>query len=92
MDHQQPQRASDQALLAAQSLELALLFDEAPNDNQDASLRLLGFCMAELGRRHQTLEPLPGGSIEKLLNHNDIHHRRVEVPRHPHQDDHSWVP
>lgn len=87
MDHQQPQRASDQALLAAQSLELALLFDEAPNDNQDASLRLLGFCMAELGRRHQTLEPLPGGSIEKLLNHNDIHHRRVEVPRHPHQDE-----
>lgn len=82
MDHSDPQAASEQALLAAQSLESALLFEEEANDDQDASLRLLGFCLAELGRRHQPLEPLPGASIEALLNHNDIHHRRVEVPRH----------
>lgn len=82
MDHPDPQAASEQALLAAQSLESALLFEEEANDDQDASLRLLGFCLAELGRRHQPLEPLPGASIEALLNHNDIHHRRVEVPRH----------
>ena len=82
MDHPDPQAASEQALLAAQSLETALLFEEEANDDQDASLRLLGFCLAELGRRHQPLEPLPGASIEALLNHNDIHHRRVEVPRH----------
>ncbi|QNI84248.1 ABC transporter family protein [Synechococcus sp. PROS-7-1] len=82
MDHPDPQAASEQALLAAQSLETALLFEEEANDDQDASMRLLGFCLAELGRRHQPLEPLPGASIEALLNHNDIHHRRVEVPRH----------
>ena len=87
MDHQYPKAAAEQALLAAESLESALLFEEAPNDDQDASLRLLGFCLAELGRRHQPLEPLPGASIEALLNHNDIHHRRVEVPRHPQQDE-----
>ena len=87
MDHQHPQAAAEQALLAAQSLESALLFEEAPNDDQDASLRLLGFCLAELGRRHQPLEPLPGASIEALLNHNDIHHRRVELPRHPQGDE-----
>ena len=87
MDRQHPQPAAEQALLAAQSLESALLFEEAPNDDQDASLRLLGFCLAELGRRHQPLEPLPGASIEALLNHNDIHHRRVEVPRHPQGDE-----
>ena len=67
MDHQHPQAAAEQALLAAQSLESALLFEEAPNDDQDASLRLLGFCLAELGRRHKPLEPLPGASIEALL-------------------------
>lgn len=87
MDHQHPKAAAEQALLAAESLESALLFEEAPNDDQDASLRLLGFCLAELGRRHQPLEPLPGASIEALLNHNDIHHRRVEVPRHPQLDE-----
>lgn len=87
MDRQHPQPAAEQALLAAESLESALLFEEAPNDDQDASLRLLGFCLAELGRRHQPLEPLPGASIEALLNHNDIHHRRVEVPRHPQGDE-----
>jgi ABC-type bacteriocin/lantibiotic exporter with double-glycine peptidase domain len=87
MDRQHPQPAAEQALLAAQSLESALLFEEAPNDDQDSSLRLLGFCLAELGRRNQPLEPLPGASIEALLNHNDIHHRRVEVPRHPQGDE-----
>ncbi|TCD55380.1 multidrug ABC transporter [Synechococcus sp. BS56D] len=87
MDPQHPQAAAEQALLAAQSLESALLFEDAPNDDQDASLRLLGFCLTELGRRHQPLEPLPGASIEALLNHNDIHHRRVELPRHPQQDE-----
>ena len=87
MDHQHPQAAAEQALLAAQSLESALLFEEAPNDDQDASLRLLGFCLAELGRRHQPLEPLPGASIEALLNHNDIHHRRVEVSRQLQHDE-----
>jgi ABC-type bacteriocin/lantibiotic exporter with double-glycine peptidase domain len=87
MDHQHSKASAEQALLAAESLESALLFQEAPNDDQDASLRLLGFCLAELGRRHQPLEPLPGASIEALLNHNDIHHRRVEVPRHPQGDE-----
>lgn len=87
MGNQRPQSASEQALLAAQSLESELLFEEPPGVDQDASMRLLGFCLAELGRRHQVLEPLPGASIEALLNHNDIHHRRVEVPRHSHQNE-----
>ena len=75
--------ANRNALLQAQQMEQSLLFQEPPASDQQLELQLLGFCMAQLGRRQQPLEPLPGASIEALLDHNDLHHRQVEAPRHP---------
>ena len=74
---------SQQALQQALSLERQLLFSQPPDDDQQAEIRLLGFCMAKLGRREQHLESLPGGSIAELLNHNDIYHRLIEAPHQP---------
>ena len=75
------------ALREAQQLEQSLLFQEPPAQEQELELHLLGFCMAQLGRRHQQLEPLPGASIDELLNHNDLHHRRIDAPRHPDREE-----
>ena len=75
------------ALRKAQQLEQSLLFQEPPVQEQELELHLLGFCMAQLGRRHQQLEPLPGASIDELLNHNDLHHRRIDAPRHPEREE-----
>jgi ABC-type bacteriocin/lantibiotic exporter with double-glycine peptidase domain len=73
--------ASKSALRQAAALERELLFAEPPELSQQQELRLLGFCMTRLGRRQQQLQPLAGASITELLNHNDIHHRRIEAPR-----------
>lgn len=75
------------ALRNAQQLEQSLLFEESPSQEQELELNLLGFCMAQLGRRNQRLEPLPGASIDELLNHNDLHHRRIDAPRHPDREE-----
>ena len=75
------------ALRKAQQLEQSLLFQEQPSQAQELELHLLGFCMAQLGRRHQPLDPLPGASIDELLNHNDLHHRRIDAPRHPEREE-----
>jgi ATP-binding cassette subfamily B protein len=72
---------SREALLAAHKLEDELLFTQPPQLDQDPGVQLLGFCLRQLGSRHVQLEPLPGASIQQLLDHNDIHHRRVEPPR-----------
>ena len=74
-----------EALLQARALEEELLFSDTPENEGQIELRLLGFCMAKLGRRQKHLEPLSGASIEKLLNFNDIHHRKIELPRDPNQ-------
>ena len=71
------------ALLAAQRIEEELLFSESPDQTGQTELRLLGFCLAKLGRRNQTLQPLTGATIEQLLNHNDIHHRQIVAPNDP---------
>ena len=70
------------ALLEAQQIEQSLLFQDQPVREQQLELELLGFCVAQLGRRDHPLVPLPGASIEELLNHNDLHHRMVEAPPH----------
>ena len=75
--------ASQEALLAAQNLEAELLFAQPQELNQDPALRLLGFCLRHLGAKQLELDPLPGASIEELLDHNDIHHRRIDRPRDP---------
>ncbi len=72
---------SHQALIAARALEEELLFSSPSEQDQYPELRLLGFCMARLGRRDQHLEPLPGGGLVQLLDYNDIHHRRITAPR-----------
>ena len=75
--------ASRDALLAARQIEDQLLFEQPEEPSGDTSLLLLGFCLRQLGQRQLKLEPLPGGSIVQLLDHNDIHHRRVTAPRDP---------
>ena len=66
----------------AERIEQSLLFQEQSVLEQQLELELLGFCVAKLGRRDHPLEPLPGASIEELLNYNDFHHRLAETPRH----------
>ena len=75
--------ASRDALLAARQIEAQLLFAQPDEPSADPTLQLLGFCLRQLGQRQLRLEPLPGGSIVQLLDHNDIHHRRVSAPRDP---------
>ena len=72
---------SRQALIAARQLEEELLFSADAEHDQYPEVRLLGFCMATLGRRDQHLEHLPGADIVQLLDYNDIHHRRISAPR-----------
>ena len=74
-----------EALLQARALEEELLFSDTPENEGEIELRLLGFCMAKLGRRQKRLQPLSGASIKELLNFNDIHHRKIETPRDPNQ-------
>ena len=72
---------SQQALRSARDLEEELLFTPPVEDDQYPELRLLGFCMMQLGCRTMTLEPLPGADIVQLLDYNDIHHRQIATPR-----------
>ena len=76
-------KQANQALLAARNLENELLFSQPPQLDQDPGLQLLGFCLRQLGERTIQLEPLPGATIQQLLDHNDIHHRRIDPPREP---------
>lgn len=72
---------SAKALEQARVLEEELLFSAPPDQDLQTELRLLGFCMAKLGRRQHKLEPMAGASIDELLQYNDIHHRRIQLPR-----------
>lgn len=74
---------SREALLAARGLETELLFHQSAEPDQDPQLRLLGFCLRQLGERQLQLAPLAGASMAELLDHNDIHHRLIEAPRDP---------
>ena len=78
---------SRKALLEVGQLEGQLLFDPPIEPGQDPALRLLGFCLKHLGDRQLQLSPLPGASIPELLDHNDIHHRRIDAPRDPSKEE-----
>jgi ATP-binding cassette subfamily B protein len=75
--------ASLDALLAARQIEDQLLFEQPEEPSGDTLLKLLGFCLRQLGQRQLRLVPLPGGSMAQLLDHNDIHHRRITAPSNP---------
>jgi len=75
--------ASLDALLAARQIEDQLLFEQTEGPSGDTLLKLLGFCLRQLGQRQLRLEPLPGGLMAQLLDHNDIHHRRITAPSNP---------
>ena len=75
--------ASRDALVAAGNLERELLWTQPSEPHLEPELQLLGFCLRLLGDRQSPLEPLPRASIPELLNHNDIHHRRIEAPHDP---------
>ena len=74
---------SQEALQAASKLEAELLFATPADTSQDSAMQLLGFCLRQLGARQLNLEPLPEASIQQLLDHNDIHHRRIDPPLNP---------
>jgi ATP-binding cassette subfamily B protein len=75
--------ASLDALLAARQIEDQLLLEQLEEPSGDTLLKLLGFCLRQLGQRQLRLEPLPGGTMAQLLDHNDIHHRRITAPSNP---------
>lgn len=74
---------SNEALAAARQLEDELLFSQPSEPDQDPNLRLLGFCLHRLGTRKVQLAPLPGATIQQLLDYNDIHHRQIDSPPDP---------
>ena len=53
--------------------------DSSSYQTSDTALRLIGFCLVHLGGRPFNLQSLPNESIDNVLNHNDIHHRRVDI-------------
>ena len=67
------------ALLRGLSIERSLTFSDKHNHADDPTLRLIGFCLLKLGSRTFSLQPLPNSSIEEVLNHNDIHHRSINI-------------
>jgi ATP-binding cassette subfamily B protein len=78
---------SQEALKHASALENELIFSAQKEATENIEMRLLGFCMSQLGQRNFSFEPLDGANIQELLNHNDIHHRRIDAPRNPHESE-----
>ncbi len=68
------------ALQTGLDIERSLKFnDPSTVEFDEPLLRLIGFCIVHLGGRPSNLQPLPNHPIDDVLNHNDIHHRRVEI-------------
>ena len=72
--------SSNSALNSAQTLESQLLFSSNDYSDLNPDLQLLGFCMMKLGLRDKPLSSLSGADVIQLLDYNDIHHRRVDIP------------
>ena len=72
------------ALRQVDDLENDLLLDEVEELSPQLDLRLIGFCLRRLKVPTRSLVSMPGADISVQLDHNDIHHRRVDSPREPH--------
>ncbi len=71
------------ALQDADALESKLLLDPVEALAPELDLRLIGFCLRHLQSPIRSLVALPDADIGTQLDHNDIHHRRVDPPREP---------
>ncbi len=75
--------ARKRALQQVDDLENNLLFEVAEEGDPQRDLRLIGFCLRRLKAPARTLVAIPGADISAQLDHNDIHHRRVDSPSEP---------
>lgn len=71
------------AMQQVDALEHDLLLVTSEDLSPQRDLRLIGFCMRHMQSPHQSLIAMPGADIGVQLDHNDIHHRRVDPPREP---------
>ena len=71
------------ALRQINDLENDLLLEVVEELNPQRDLRLIGFCLRRLKAPARSLVFMPGADISVQLDHNDIHHRRVDSPRDP---------
>ena len=71
------------ALQQVDDLENDLLIEVVQDRDPDHDLRLIGFCLRRLKAPARSLIAIPGADISVQLDHNDIHHRRVDSPRDP---------
>ena len=75
------------ALRQVGDLENDLLLEVVEELNPNRDLRLIGFCLRRLKAPVRTLVSIPGADISVQLDHNDIHHRRVDSPRDPRRNE-----
>ena len=68
-----------QALAKAKDLQNRPYSENQGSSYRDTNLRLLGFCLAKLGRKNQAIQNQDNDSIKDLLDSNDIYHRKVTV-------------
>ena len=71
------------ALQQVDYLEKELIFEVVEQADPHRDLRLIGFCLRRLKAPARSLIAMPDADISFQLDHNDIHHRRVDSPREP---------
>ena len=75
--------ARRRALQQVDALERDLLLQSSEDLLPQHELRLIGFCLRHLQVPWRPLIAIPDAEISVQLDHNDIHHRRVDPPREP---------
>ena len=75
--------ARRRALQQVDALERDLLLQSSKDLFPQHELRLIGFCLRHLQAPWRPLIAIPDAEISDQLDHNDIHHRRVDPPREP---------
>ena len=75
--------ARRRALQQVDALESDLLLQSSEDLLPQHELRLIGFCLRHLQAPWRPLIAIPDADISVQLDHNDIHHRRVDPPREP---------
>lgn len=71
--------STEEVFASIRTLRSQLIFRSDSPTATDDKLRLIGFCLRKLGAPVPALSPCPGGILESL-SHNDIYHRRIQLP------------